>query len=527
MRNFLSKLKSKEVHVRLKDGELSVHMPKSGVDGNLVEEIRARKEELIQYLSELNAPTSQIPIVPQATDYELSSAQYRLWVLSQTIEGNLAHTIPGFYELKGSLDLAALQEAFDHIIERHDSLRTIFVEKENGTVRQKILVHEAAGAHIKFKNLTDFKNAEELIDQEINALLSEPFELAAGPLIRVRLYQLANERYVFGYTMHHIISDGWSMEVLIGELFNLYSAFTQGLQSPLKPLKIQYKDYAVWQKTKLSGQSSYKKYWLKSFEGDIPVLELPSDKPRPVVKTFPGNGFEKRINDNTSAKLQQICKENGATIFMGMVTCLNALFSKLSGQHDVVLGTPIAGRESVELEEQIGLYINTLAIRSQFSETDSFTSLLNKTKEAMIGAFAHQQYPFDKLVEDLQVKRDVSRNPLFDVLVTYREEQMSGQQDDQGLAGIEISSYGADDELISKFDLTFTFQDSEDYLDVNVVYNTDLYFPSTIEKMLEQFELVLNTWTENVNLELEKISLLLPTEIESISKFNSTHVEHK
>ncbi|NIG57755.1 non-ribosomal peptide synthetase, partial [Chitinophaga sp. Cy-1792] len=322
---------------------------------------------------------SQIAAAPEQASYPLSSSQRRLWVLSQFEEGSVAYNMPGVYTLTGALDIARLEAAFKTLIARHEILRTVFKEEESG-VQQYIL----AAIDFKIAALTD-----------ISTFCYIPFDLSAGPLLRAAVGEVSAGEWVFVYVMHHIISDGWSMGVLIKELLHIYHD-----NSPLPVLPLQYKDYAVWQQS--GSDTMSQAYWLEQFSGELPVLELPADKPRPAVKTYHGGLVQKQL---ALTGLQALLQSTGSTLFMGLVAAVNALLYRYSGQEDIILGSPVAGREHADLEGQIGFYVNTLALRTRFSGSNNYLQLLEQVRQVTMSAYEHQSYPFDELVDALPLKR--------------------------------------------------------------------------------------------------------------------------
>jgi amino acid adenylation domain-containing protein len=487
VQNIIEELRSVNAKIFVDGGNLRIDSKKGAVSDRLKLLIRDNKESLIQHINEVRkADTGTIPVVPVQESYPLSSPQRRLWVLSRFGEANAAYNMPAAHVFEGELNREALQLSFHGLIERHESLRTVFREDGQGEPRQFILPPERSGFTIEFHDLrnTDPAAAEQLVRDE----MSRPFNLEQGPLFRALLLQVDSNRWIFTYVMHHIISDGWSMQILIRELLMLYNSHVSGTPAPLQPLRIQYKDYTAWQHQQLSGENlrRQKQYWLKQFEGTLPVLELPG-KSRPAVQTHNGASVNARLGREATQILKELCQQQGATLFMGLLATVKALFYHYAGQQDIVIGTPIAGREHADLEDQIGFYLNTLALRTRFNPEASFRELLEQVKEVTLGAFAHQAYPFDELVEALQVKRDRSRNPIFDVMVILQNTQLSSAPT-QGPAGLEIKPYRGESQESSKFDLLFAFTEAEGEIGMGIQYNTDIYDAETMERMAHHFE---------------------------------------
>ncbi len=446
-----------------------------------------------------NTPYAAIEPVAQQDDYPLSPSQRRLWVLCQFEEASIAYNMPGVYVFEGTLNIDALSAAFHSLIERHESLRTVFRFNAEGEVRQVILPAGETGFSIRQQDLRREPQPQELAKQYVDAMFSRHFDLAAGPLVAAALYRLTNDQWVFTYAMHHIISDAWSTDILISELLQLYNANCRGEANPLPPLRIQYKDYAAWQQEQLSGASleTHKAYWLSQFEGDLPILDLPADHPRPLVKTYNGGTIGRRIDTATCRLLKARVQEQGGTLFMGLLAAVNTLLYRYSNQSDIIIGSPIAGRAHTDLHDQIGFYINTLALRTRFSGNDSFAQLLTNVKALTIGAYAHQVYPFDELVTNLSLRRDMSRSALFDVMILLQ----NNEREEQGGAaiqadGLQVSMYGAEESVVSKFDLLFSFMETAGTIAMGIEYNSDLYAPATIERIAGHFERLLKALLE-------------------------------
>jgi amino acid adenylation domain-containing protein/non-ribosomal peptide synthase protein (TIGR01720 family) len=430
-----------------------------------------------------------IPQQPAQADYPLSSSQQRLWLLSQFGDANAAYNVPAAYFIEGSLNRSALQHAFAALIQRHESLRTVFRENDKGDTRQVVLPSDVVNFSLPETDLRGMgADVSRLLQQDSR----EQFDLAAGPLLRVRLYRIGDDLRVLSFVMHHIISDAWSAEILLDELLVFYAKYQHGYEGALPALRIQYKDYAGWEQEQLKDGllKAQREYWLRQLEGDLPVVDLPIAKPRPAVQTFNGQVIHKNIPAQITNGLRHAARGQGATLFMGLLAGVNALLYKYTGQHEFVLGSPIAGREHADLHDQVGFYTNTLALRTQFDGKYSFQQLLNQTKEVTVGAYAHQLYPFDQLVEDLGVRRDMSRNALFDISVVLQNQskETSGKNLDTAL---KFTPYAVPGAATSKFDLTFDFTEAGEDLQLSLEYNTDLFEQAAIEKLLQHFEQLL------------------------------------
>ncbi|WP_298738830.1 condensation domain-containing protein, partial [uncultured Chitinophaga sp.] len=422
----------------------------------------ADQARLIQLATKTNFVL--IPTAPPMADYPLSSAQRRIWVLSQFEEGSVAYKMPAAYSFDGDLDITALSAAFNSLIRRHESLRTVFRVNDQGEPRQLVLPADSDAFQVHCKDLQG--QSEEVLLEYIQQYHQQSFDLSKGPLIRAALFQVDTRRWVFTCVMHHICSDEWSAEILIRELLLLYSTYSSGEQPSLDPLKIQYKDYACWQQEQFQGDEFqlHKSYWRKQLEGRLPVIVLPLDKSRPVVKSYNGNRIYKGLNSRSASGLKTLCRAQNATLFMGLVATVTSLLHQYGGQQDIIIGSPIAGRQHADLEDQIGFYLNTLPLRLQLQDGMSFNQLLQCARLVTLDANEHQAYPFDQLIDDLQLQRDMSRSPLFDVLIDYHDNKERKINSDQLPGGLKISPFDAGTQTVSKFDLTFMFIDSQDGL---------------------------------------------------------------
>ncbi|WP_217607379.1 condensation domain-containing protein, partial [Chitinophaga sp. GbtcB8] len=468
-----------------------------------------------------------IPVTGSKPAYELSAAQRRLWVLSQFEEGNLAYNMPGTYVFEGNLDTTALAAAFNDLIARHEILRTVFKEDEQGEVKQYI--QATSNFRVEHLDLRQEHVQEEKLPLLIQQVSATPFDLRTGSLLRAVLYQVTDNKWVFAFSMHHIISDGWSMEVLIKELLHLYHAKVNNTSSTLPDLRIQYKDYAAWQQSQLSvaALETHKHWWLQQFEGELPLLDLPGDHSRPAVKTYNGAAVNMMLSKTLTQGLQTLVNEQGSTLFMGLLAAVNTLLYRYTGQEDIIIGTPVAGRLHSDLEDQIGLYVNTLALRSQFSGTDSYSSLLQKVKQTTLGAYEHQAYPFDELVDTLQLRRDMSRSALFDVMVVL---QNTGRllSDGTPVGEALVSSYGDVQAPFTKFDLTFNFIEKGEGLHCIVEYNRDLYNQDTVKRFIHHLEQLLVAIIAHPDVPVNRLNYLgVAAQLQLLEAFNATEVVYE
>ena len=373
-------------------------------------------------------------------------------------------------------------------------LRTIFTEDVEGNPRQRILpiTDERFKIIIKdFSKDTDsklIKDAEHCRCKEYVAEeVSRGFSLEEGPLIRCTLLKESESSYVWVIVMHHIVSDGWSMGVLYREWSELYNAELERRPANLSPLSIQYKDYAAWHNAQLQSEeiNTHKNYWLEQFRLEIPVLELPSDQPRPKIMTYNGASIYRELDIHTTERLKAFSQEQGGTLFITLQTALYIMLHKYTEQEDIVIGSPIAGREHPDLEAQIGFYLGALPIRTTFSKEDTVSELYKKIKQNTLGAYSHQIYPYDELVDALNLTRDTSRNPLFDVWLDYHSQGLESES--VNLSGLKSIGYeNVISENHAKFDLAFIFSENNNRLKLCIVYNKDVYSENQINLIFGQ-----------------------------------------
>jgi amino acid adenylation domain-containing protein len=527
IRSFIKHLKQNKIDVSLVDNELEVDFEGDELPEQLLNDIRANKGRIIAFLREINGEEAySIPVVPPQESYPVSSSQRRLWVLSQFAEANIAYNVISSFVFEGALDAQQLENAFLVLIERHENLRTVFREVEDGNVRQFILPTSESGFRVDHIDLLDDPDKEETALEMIKQEFLRPFDLAKGPLVRATFYRLEEKKWLFANVMHHIISDGWSTENLTGELFAVYNNFIKGLPNPLtKPLRIQYKDYAAWQQDQMSGENLqwHESYWLKQFEGELPVLDWAGDYPRPALKTYNGSTVQKVAEITWKARMKTVANEEGATIFMAILALAKALLHKYTHQEDVIIGSPIAGRDHPDLHEQIGFYINTLAFRTRFSSTDNFRTLLRKVKLVAAEAYQHQVYPFDELVDKLNLQRDTSRTPLFDIIVVSNNAGMVSTDDRERLGDLQVYPFTGKQHPVAKFDFTMTVIEDADTAMVQLDYNTDIYSKATMERLADHTIAMMRLVAENPDTPIGQLDLLSEAERHQLlNEFNDT-----
>ncbi|HEU5131844.1 MAG TPA: amino acid adenylation domain-containing protein, partial [Pyrinomonadaceae bacterium] len=415
----------------------------------------------------------------------LSFAQQRLWFLTQLEPESAFYNSPLAVRLKGELQLPALEQTLRELLQRHEVLRTSFVTDE-GKPRQVIGPVEIP---LTVTDLTEIAESErEAAVREIAAgEAAQPFDLSRGPMLRVKVVRLSAQEHVLLLTMHHIVSDGWSMGILIREMSELYSAFASGQQPELEELPIQYADYASWQREWLQGEvlDEQVQYWRTQLSG-APQLELPTDRVRPAIQSYRG-GYERFVlSEEVSAALRNLSRREGVTMFMLLLTAFQVLLMRYSGQEDIVVGTDVAGRRHREVEGLIGFFVNQLVLRTDLSGNPTFKEVLQRVREVCLGAYSHQDLPFDKLVEELQPERSLSRNPLFQVMfILQNAPRATATSQALALTPLEVESG------TSVFDLSMTMVQMPDVIGGSLRFNNDLFDATTVNRILKHFQTLL------------------------------------
>ncbi|BCL80828.1 hypothetical protein ccbrp13_32930 [Ktedonobacteria bacterium brp13] len=432
----------------------------------------------------------QMPVlqpVERGAEVPVSFAQQRLWFLDQLEPGNTAYLILRALELQGVVKERALQESIGEIVRRHESLRTTFAVREGVPVQ---IIHPAGPFCLPLVDLrglpenTRMREAQRLASQE----MQYPCDLASGPLFRVSLLRLDEERHVLLIMMHHIITDGWSNDVFFGELATLYRAFVAEEPSPLSPLPIQYADFAIWQRNWLQGEvlQSHLDYWKQKLTGAVPML-LPTDRPRPAVPGYSGSRHAFILPAELSQRIVAFSRQEGVTLFVTLLATFQTLLYRISGQTDVVVGTDIANRTHVDTEALIGFFVNLLALRSDLSGAPLFRSVLRQVREMVFSAYAHQDIPFEMLVDYMRLERGTNRSPLIQLLLVLQNMPEASQQ-----ASVDLLVKPLDGEVTtSKFDLALFMHEGSEGIGGSIVYSTELFEEATIVALIERFESLL------------------------------------
>ncbi len=455
---------------------------------------------------------TQINKAPDAANYPLSNAQIRLWILDQLEEDNVNYNLPGAMVMTGKISIEKFENAIKKVIERHESLRTSFDLIEGKAVQ---IISETSQFSIVQSNCNENELEKKIAD------FVHPFELNKAPLLRVEISQFASDKYLFLFDIHHIISDGISQDLLMRDFLAFYKGFE------LPKLEIQYKDYSVWQNELFESGSmlAQEKYWMGRFSDELPTLTLPYDFQRPLIKSFKGSKYNFRISVENTKNIKLLARESGVTPYMMLLAVYNILLSKYSGQEDIIIGSPIAGRSHEAFEPILGMFVNTLAMRNFPEGKRTFHNFLEEVKFNSTEAYANQDYPFESLVDQLNLEKDLGRSPMFDTMFSFQSSFNSEKSEvfDEEELSIEPFPFIGNS---AKFDIVTEIFDREDYFNINVEYCIDLFKAETIENFMKQYEKIIEQIVKNPMIKLADITVLDEEERERIlTHFNDTNID--
>ena len=501
----LAELAEKDIRLWLEDGKLKFSAPEGAMTAHVRDRIVGNKQAIIDFLGQAQKQqVVQIPHCDRNARLAASFAQQRLWFLNRLDPQSPAYNMAGALRLRGELDIAALGRALSEIVARHEVLRTRYAEDAAGLTLQidppQALTLQAlplpAGLH---------GNVDARIDTLAQREAATPFDLAREGVLRVTLYRIDDHDHLLLTTLHHIASDGWSMGVLVTELATLYRAFCQGQASPLPALSLQYTDYAAWQRDWLCGERLEKQlqFWRTTL-GDNPVLQLPADKPRPPVPGSGGDAVVFEIDHATTSALNQLAREHGATLFMVLMCAFRLLLARYCRQHDITIGTPVAGRALGQLEALIGCFINTVAIRSDVSGCTGFIDALQRERSAAQAAFDHQDVPFEQVVDALNLARDMAFTPVFQVMFALQNAPANYST---SLPGLDISAVDAGKHA-AMFDLKLSMNEVDGRIVSEFEYRTDLFERASIERLAAHFSRWLATLAQSPATPLAQLNFL-------------------
>ncbi|GBD54387.1 non-ribosomal peptide synthetase [Microcystis aeruginosa NIES-298] len=524
---FLSYLNSLDIKLWLEEEKLKYQAPQGAMTPEIKQEIRTRKPEILTFLRSATTPSkpleSVIDPVARTEELPLSFAQQRMWFLHQMDRQNPAYNEALTIRLTGRLNIDILEQTINAIIQRHESLRTSFPMVEGKPI-QKI----APSLKIKLLvvNLKDIP--QEQIDKQIIKELQKPFDLTQSPLLRCTLFDLGYENYILVNVFHHIIIDGWSKGILFKELSEFYQAFLSNSTVDLPELPIQYADFAVWQRQWLQGEilENQLNYWKKQLTGTPPLLELPTDKPRPATANFRGHSISFQIDSELTEKLKLLSQKSGVTLFMTLLAALNTLLFRYSGQDDILIGTPTANRNRQEIEPLIGFFVNTLVLRNSLEGNPTFSGLLQQARNVVLEAYANQDVPFEQVVDGLEIERSLSYNPLFQVMFALQNAPLNALK----LPNLKAQYLAVENQRI-KFDLSLFLEEIEtekgSYLEGFWEYDGDLFTPERITRMVGHFQTLLKGIVANPQQTIGELPLLTESEKQQLLvEWNQTQTSY-
>ncbi len=527
MEHLIKSLRSKGIYISYVEDSLKINFDGDTIPSDVLQELKENKQQLIDHLKLIGKDNDyvSIPKAPAAEKYCLSSSQKRLWIVSQIKQSSVAYNMPFSVPLsKDFSDKEALEKSIQYLIGRHESMRTVFKLEEDGEVYQYIIPTEAFNFQMDYQDYSKNKDKETALATYRTKDSLTSFDLENGPLFRICFFKLSEDSYHLYYNLHHIITDEWSMEVLMKDILKSYEAFKRNELPELPELKIQYKDYAAWQLKHLESDdfAESENYWKTQLSGEIQTLNLPSSKLRPKTKTYNGNVLTAYLKKETSEGIRTITQERGGSPFMLLMSVFKTLCYRYSGQKDLLIGSPIAGRDHADLENQIGFYLNTIVLRDQIDANEIFGEFYEKVKANVLNAYTHQSYPFDKLLEEVQVKRDLSRNAIFDILLDYHKS-FSLTIEDERLGTIEQAAAKP-----VKYDIELHFSECENTLGISFHYNTDIYEEAMIRQFMSHYLNFMDNLEANFEKSISEVVMLSEAEEnELISALNATETELK
>lgn len=494
------------ISVNIQDGELRVKGLKGALSKKATIGIKERKSEILTFLEGIEE-TKLVVIKPAESKevYGLSSAQKRMYILYQLDKKSTAYNMPQVFRFEGRLDANRLGLACNKLIDRHEILRTSFEVTEEQVVQR---IHDQIDFDVNLEE-TDESNTKIHIEEFV-----KPFDLARPPLIRVGLIRTSEISHILMVDMHHIVSDALSQSILIKDFSDLYEG------QFLPPMELQYKDYAEWQLSAdhQSGLENQKQFWLDQFSDEIVLLDLPNDFPRQAIKDNAGGNINFSVGKEDTSKLKVLCEEKNVTLFMLTLAIFNVFLSKLSGQNDIIVGTPVAGRDHEGLDKILGMFVDTLALRNYPQGSIAFDEFLQNVKLSTLASFDNKSYQYEELVDQLKVHRNTARNPLFDVMFVFQNFENKELQ----LPGISLKPYSYVNH-VSKFDLTLSAFESNDKMYFSMEYATGLFRESTIKRFVGYLEKIIDKVTANPKILLSQISVLSGDERNTIfHDFNNT-----
>ena len=492
-----------------------------------ISKLSPEKKKLLELLlKEQNVDLAESKIIPASREtnrFPLSYAQQRMWFLEQLEPGTPLYNNPAAVMLTGQLDIAAMQKTLDEMSRRHEVLRTTFASEKGKPVQ---IIHPELKLNLEQLDLSELppEEREKELKEAADKAAQHPFDLGKGPLLRTVLIRLDEQKHVLLLTMHHIISDAWTLTIFIREVAQLYEAFSQGKNIKLPPLPIQYADFARWQHDWLKGRIVEEQiaYWKANLSAGASAIDLPADHSRPKYQTFNGDVVTFTIDENTTKKLEKQSQQHDVTLFMTLLAALDVILSRYSGETDISVGTPIAGRNRTETEFLMGVFVNTLVMRVDLSDDPTFAELLHRVKDVALGAYSHQDVPFEMIVEALKPQRDMSRTPFFQTMFVLQNAPAQPLK----LSNIDIEPLELHTPT-AKFDLTLVLEPNEKGMDGQIVYNTNLFEKETITRFVGHLLSILTEISDQTEQRISTINLLTDSEKKQLAEWSHPKASSK
>lgn len=478
-------------------------------------------EDVNKVTDTVSQPSVDQQVSDEVFVFPTSFAQQRLWFLDKLQPESSAYNVPFTARLEGPLNIDALERTLQELTRRHEILRTTFSEDEQGNPIQVVTVEQTFELPAIDLRAIPHELQEDVVLRRVAEHRLSPFDLRRGPLMRAMILRLSDNEHILSLTLHHAVVDGWSWNILLREIPILYEAFAENKPSPLPELPIQYGDYALWQREWMQGErlQDLLTFWRKQLAGAPASLDLPTDRPRPSIETFHGAKHSIVIPRVLADALKDLSRREGVTFFMTLLAAFNVLLSRYSGQDDIIVGSPMAGRNRVEIEKMIGVFVNTLVLRADLSGNPSFRDLLKRVRETCLSAYAHQELPFEKLVEELKPERDLSRNPIFQVMFMWQNMPETKRE----IPGLRVLPFPRIESTAAKFDLTLVTSEHADGIRATFEYNTDLFDSTTIERMQQHWRMLLEGIAADADCAICDLPLLTTAQREQLLVgFNNT-----
>lgn len=524
--SIFSKLKENNIKISLNVSDnLEIKSQGSKIPDEIVSLIKENKALIVDYLKTISKQDFSVETIPNcqhSESYPLSLSQKRLWIISQSTEVSASYNMFSHVFLDGNYDLILFKKAVSNVVKNYEILRTVFKKDNSGQVKQFVKDFVGIEETYFLHDVSQDQDPENKLYQLIAKENYIPYNLENGPLFKTILYKLNDGLYCFYFNLHHIISDGWSMNVLFNNVQKIYYELLKNENFELIPPKIQYKDFSVWQNANFTPKKiqEYKKYWLSELSGDLSVIDLPSSKTRPVYKTQNGNSLSAVLDSEIVAKMKSFADSNSSSLFVGLLTSLFAIFKRFTVTNDLIIGTALSGRDHLDLQNQIGFFINTIAIRNEVFNQDSYEVIFQKVKNKLIEGIKHQSYPMDMILNDLNVNQQASRNPIFDVMFTFQNISNYSTDEENGIKTTEIKDEG---ECMVKFDLDITMVESNNQIELMIKYNTDVYEKETIIAFINYYRILIEKSLENTSLPIDFIDILTGNDKNMIlNEFNNS-----